>query len=168
MHDVLSLILFRLRLRIQLELEGQDMGAEHGVHGRWPEFVNDLWQERLPHLRQEVYGDGMFMFDPTTGRYGFQEGSDYGTEDEFMTDLMNEPEYQGDGEGERRGEGEGEKADSIGGLRDVDDSFEELGESEGLEPTISHSFDLDQASGDEEEKEHRGASASFLDNEDRK
>ena len=147
------------------------MGAEHAIHGRWPEFVNDLWQERLPHLRQEVYGDGMFMFDPTTGRYGFQEGSDYGTEDEFMTDLMNEPEYQGDGEGERRREGEGEggeKADSVGGLRDVDDSFEELGELEALEPTISHSFDLDQASGDEEEKERGGASASFLDKEDRK
>lgn len=140
------------------------MGGEHAIHGRWPEFVNDLWQERLPHLRQEVYGDGMFMFDPTTGRYGFQEGSDYGTEDEFMTDLMNEPEYQGDEEGERKRDGEGEeKADSIGGLRDVDDSFEELDESEALEPTISHSFDLDQVSGDEEEKEHGGASASFQD-----
>lgn len=157
---------FRLRLRIQLELEGQDVGDEHAIRGRWPEFVNDLWQERLPHLRQEVYGDGMFMFDPTTGRYGFQEGSDYGTEDEFMTDLMNEPEYQGDKEGER--EGGGERDDSIGGLRNADDSFEELDESEALEPTISHSFDLDQASGDEEEKDQGKHSASFLDKEDRK
>ena len=157
-----------MRLKIQLELEGQDAGAEHAFHGRWPEFVNDLWQERLPHLRQEVYGDGMFMFDPTTGRYGFQEGADlvYKTEDEFMMDLMNEPEHQGEGEAG----GEGEKADSIGGLRDVDDSFEELEESEAMEPTatISHSFDLDQASGDEEEKERGGTSASFLNKEDRK
>lgn len=170
MHVKFS-FLRRLRLRIQLELEGQDAGAEHAFHGRWPEFVNDLWQERLPHLRQEVYGDGMFMFDPTTGRYGFQEGTDlvYKTEDELMMDLMNEPEHRGEGGvGETEGgRGEGEKADSIGGLRDVDDSFEELEESEAMEPTatISHSFDLDQASGDEEEKE-RGA--SFLDKEDRK
>ena len=162
----------RLRLRIQLELEGQDAGAEHAFHGRWPEFVSDLWQERLPHLRQEVYGDGMFMFDPTTGRYGFQEGADlvYKTEDELMMDLMNEPEHQGEGGvGETEGGGgEGEKADSIGGLHD--DSFEELEESEAMEPTatISHSYDLDQASGDEEEKERGGTSASFLDKEDRK
>lgn len=109
------------------------------------------------------------MFDPTTGRYGFQEGADlvYKTEDELMMDLMNEPEHQGEGEAEG---GEGEKADSIGGLRDVDDSFEELEESEAMEPTatISHSFDLDQASGDEEEKERGGTSASFLNKEDRK
>ena len=179
MHDFFFSLfcLFRLRLKIQLELEGQDLGAEHVPHGhgRWPEIVDDLWQERLPHLRQEVYGDGMFMFDPTTGRYGFQEDTSYRTgEDGFMTDLMNEPEY---GEGERRREGkegreaerEGvEKADSIGGLRDMDDSIEELDETEALEPTISHSFDLDQASGDEEEKERGGTSASFLDKEDRK
>lgn len=108
----------------------------------------------------------MFVFDPTTGRYGFQEGSDYGTEDQFMTDLMNEPEYRG--KEEKGGEGEGEKADSYSGLRDIDDSFEELDENEMMEPTISHSFDLDQASGDEEEREHGGASVSLLDKEDRK
>lgn len=169
-YSLLVVNFFRLRLRIQLELEGQDVGGEHPFHRRWSEFVSDLWQERLPHLRQEVYGDGMFMFDPTTGRYGFQEGASYRTEDELMMDLMNEPERQGDGEGERQreGGGEGQGEDSIGGLRDVDDSFEELDESEALEPTISHSFDLDQASGDEEEKERGGASASLLDKEDRK
>ena len=141
------------------------MGEEHPGHGRWPEFVDDLWQKRLPHLRQEVYEDGMFMFDPTTGRYGFQEGSDFGTEDEFMTDLMNEPEYPG-GEGEEAGEfGEEDGARHD----DVDDSFEEFSESE-LEPAISHSYDLDQASGDEGEGEsskHPGASVSIF-NEDRK
>ena len=164
-----------MRLRIQLELEGQDAGAEHAFHGRWPEFVSDLWQERLPHLRQEVYGDGMFMFDLTTGRYGFQEGAGlvYKTEDELMMDLMNESEHQGEGgvgETEGGGGGEGEKADSIGDLHDVDDSFEELEESEAMEltATISHSFDLDQALGDEEEKERGGTSASFLDKEARK
>ena len=145
------------------------MEADHAFRGRWPEIVDDLWQKRLPHLRQEDYGDGTFLFDPTTGRYGFQDGSDYGTEDEFMTDLMNEPEFLG-------GEGEREEGDEDGGGYEehcVDDSFEELSESE-LEPTISHSYDLDQASGDEEEKESArpGAggdtSVSFLDKGDRK
>ena len=136
-HDVLSF--FRLRLRIQLELEGQDLGAEHTPHQRWPESIDDLWQERLPHIRKEVYGDGMFMFDLTNRRYRFQENSSYGMEDEFMTDLMNEPEY---GEGERRregGEGEGvEKGDIIG---DIVSFFEELDETEALELTIFHSLD---------------------------
>lgn len=152
------------------------MGAENPIRGRWPEFVDDLWQRRLPHLRQEVYGDGMFMFDPTTGRYGFQEGSDYGSEDEFMTDLMNEPEYQGEGEGDRVGGVTGRiEEDGASGGGGADDSFEELSESELEPPNISHSYDLDQASGDEEEKDGfgqssrskgGGASAGFLDQED--
>ena len=147
------------------------MGAEHAYQGRWPEFVDDLWQKRLPHLRQEVYGDGEFMFDPTTGRYGFQEGSDYGTEDEFMTDLMNEPEYQGEGERERGTEG---AMITVGeGGHDADDSFEELNMSDSeLEPVISHSIDLDKLSGDEEDKDSArrggGASVNILDEEGRK
>lgn len=152
------------------------MGAEHAHQSRWPEFVDDLWQRHLPHLRQEAYGDGEFMFDPTTGRYGFQEGSDYGTEDEFMTDLMNEPEYQGEGE---RGRDTEEGAMTTGGeggdesRHDADDSFEELNVSDSeFKPVISHSIDLDQMSGDEEDEEstRRGGGASFniLDEEGRK
>lgn len=163
------MIIFRLRLRLQLELEGQGTGADLAACGRWSEFVDDLWQVRLPHLHQEAYGDGMFMFDPTTGRYGFQEGSDFGTEDEFMTDLMNEPEFQGVGDGFRE-EGaaeEGGREDGVGEeTGDVDDSFEEFSDSEL--PAISHSYDLDQASGDEEEKDNakrEGASVSFLGDE---
>lgn len=109
------------------------------------------------------------MFDPTTGRYGFQEGSDYGTEDEFMTDLMNEPEYRGVGEGERgdnAAEGvEGTRGEGASDAHDVDDSFEELSDSE-LEPVISHSIDLDQVSGDEEEKDTFSQGGSLFDKGD--
>ena len=157
------MVIYRLRLQLQREVEGTE--TEHALRGRWPEVVDDLWQKRLPHLRQEDYGDGTFLFDPTTGRYGFQDGSGYGTEDEFMTDLMNEPEYQEEGEGEREA---GEAYYDEYGEHDVDDSFEEL----ELEPTISHSYDLDQLSGGEEDKESAkrdagGTSVSFLEKENR-
>ena len=71
----------------QVEAEGGDTQRD-----QWREFVGDLWDNRLPHLRSEVYGDGAFMFDPHTGRYGFQEGSEFDSEGELMDDFMNEPE----------------------------------------------------------------------------
>ena len=57
----------------------------------WREVVDDLWDNKLPHLRDEIY-NGSFVYDPQTGRYGFQEGSEYDSEDELMDDLMNEQE----------------------------------------------------------------------------
>ena len=74
----------------QVEAEGGDDERE-----QWREFVADLWEERLPHLREEVYNDGAFVYDPHTGRYGFQDGSEYDSEGELMDDLMNEPEKEG-------------------------------------------------------------------------
>ena len=74
----------------QVEVEGGDDERE-----QWREFVADLWEERLPHLREEVYNDGAFVYDPHTGRYGFQDGSEYDSEGELMDDLMNEPEKEG-------------------------------------------------------------------------
>ena len=74
----------------QVEVEGGDDERE-----QWREFVADLWEKRLPHLREEVYNDGAFVYDPHTGRYGFQEGSEYDSEGELMDDLMNEPEKEG-------------------------------------------------------------------------
>ena len=60
---------------------------------QWKEVVDDLWDNKLPHLREEIY-DGAFVYDPQTGRYGFQEGSEYDSEDELMDDLMNEQEAE--------------------------------------------------------------------------
>ena len=64
----------------QVEAEGGDDERE-----QWREFVADLWEERLPHLREEVYN----VYDPQTGRYGFQDGSEY--EGELKDNLMNKP-----------------------------------------------------------------------------
>ena len=68
---------------------------------QWREVVDDLWENKLSHLREEITGS--FVYDPQTGRYGFQEGSEYDSEEELMDDLMNEVEGEdhapkGDGE----------------------------------------------------------------------
>ena len=67
-------------------------GADNGntEKEQWREGVNDLWENKLSHLREEIIGP--FVYDPQTGRYGFQEGSEYDSEDELMDDLMNEVE----------------------------------------------------------------------------
>ena len=69
---------------------------------QWREGVNDLWKDKLPHLRDEMY-NGAFVYDPQTRKYGFQEGSEYDSEEKLMDDLMNEVEGEdhapkGDGE----------------------------------------------------------------------
>ena len=78
-------------------------GADNGdtEKEQWREGVNDLWKDKLSHLREEI--TGAFVYDPQTGRYGFQEGSEYDSEEELMDDLMNEVEGEdhapkGDGE----------------------------------------------------------------------
>ena len=82
---------FRLALTVQqkveLEAEGGDTEREH-----WREAVDDLWDNRLPHLREKIYNNGPFVYDPHTGRYGFQEGSGFDSKEDLMTGLMNEPE----------------------------------------------------------------------------
>ena len=85
----LALFPLRLVLRVQQQVEAEEGDTQRD---QWREFVGDLWDNRLPHLRSEVYGDGAFVFDPHTGRYGFQEGSEFDSEGELMDDLMNEPE----------------------------------------------------------------------------
>ena len=57
---------------------------------------------QLPHLRDQMY-NGAFVYDPQTGQYGFQEGSEYDSEEKLMDDLINEVEGEdhapkGDGE----------------------------------------------------------------------
>ena len=58
---------------------------------QWREVVDDLWKDKLPHLRDEMY-NGPFVYDPQTGRYGFQEGLEYDSKKELMDDLTNEVE----------------------------------------------------------------------------
>ena len=75
----------------QVKSEAVESHRERG-EGYWEEFVSDLWERRLPHLREaygveevvldlwekglshlheEVYGEE-FVYDPKTGKYGFQ------------------------------------------------------------------------------------------------
>ena len=84
-------ISYRLALTVQLQAE-----AEVGdvAKKQWNEVVEDLWENQLPHLREEVYNEGVFVYDPLTGRYGFQEGSEFDSEEELMKDIMNEPERE--------------------------------------------------------------------------
>ena len=84
-------ISFRLALTVQPRAQAEvgDVAKE-----QWNEVVEDLWENQLPHLREEVYNEGVFVYDPLTGRYGFQEGSEFDSEEELMKDLMNEPERE--------------------------------------------------------------------------
>ena len=55
---------------------------------KWDELVGELWKENgLKHLRDAAtpfeYG-GAFIYDPSKGTYGFQEGYDITEEDEFV------------------------------------------------------------------------------------
>ena len=73
------------------------LGAEGGVASPtplWQELVADLWDKRLPHLREDadLYGNEAFVFDPYTGRYGFEDGSDVESEGELIDDLIQEEE----------------------------------------------------------------------------
>ena len=82
----------RLVLRVQQQLASGGQGPEsmETRQEQWNELVADLWEERLPHLRDVNY-DGMeFIFDPQTGKYGFQEGGDFDSDGELADDLMGE------------------------------------------------------------------------------
>ena len=69
------------------------IGAAQAQRNRWSEFIADLWTTHLPHLREETCGDGKFDFDPSTNRYGFEDQSDYSSDDElFKQDLESDVE----------------------------------------------------------------------------
>lgn len=122
-----------IKLRAELA-RGSD---SHSESNHWSEFVVDLWTERLPHLREETYGEGEFIFDPSTGRYGFEEQSDYGSEDDlFMHDLESEEEVVID---------DGFTID-LGA--DGDDSFAVVTEDQST--GVTHSYDLAQSTDEEE------------------
>ena len=73
-------------LSVQQEVEADGGDAEKK---KWREAVEDLWDNRLPHLREEVYNNGPFVCDPQIERYGFLEDSEFDSEGELMNDLKN-------------------------------------------------------------------------------
>ena len=88
-----------MQQQVKAEADNGDTEKE-----QWREGVNDLWENKLSHLREEIIGP--FVYDPQTGRYGFQEGSEYDSEEELMDDLMNEVEGE-----DRAPKGDGEDPD---------------------------------------------------------
>ena len=84
-----SLITNRLLIRLRAELRDTYRDGE-GRANQWSELVADLWSVRLSHLHEKTFGDEEFVFGPTTGCYGFEDESDYGSEDGFMLDLKND------------------------------------------------------------------------------
>ena len=98
---------FRLVLIVQQQVEAEGGDDERE---QWREFVADLWEERLPHHREEVYNDGAFVYDPHTGQYGFQDDSEHDSEGEGHTEdsfLVISEDQQQSLESSRREEGEG-------------------------------------------------------------
>ena len=75
-----------MQKQVRAEADTSDTEKE-----KWNEVVDDLWDGKLPHLREEIH-NGAFVYNPQTGRYGFQEGSEYDSDEELMNDLMNEVE----------------------------------------------------------------------------
>ncbi len=92
--------LYRLLLQVHLELE-VEMGGQSGGD-IWYEFVSDLWEKYLPHLREELFGEGLFVFDPSTECYGFQENEEDEEEGSggFMAALMRDAMEEGGEVGE--------------------------------------------------------------------
>ena len=115
------------------------MGGQSGGD-IWYEFVSDLWEKYLPHLREELFGEGLFVFDPSTECYGFQENEEDEEEGSggFMAALLRDAMEEG---GEL-----GEEASLK--IQDPFDSFTEVTESH-----IGHTYDLNLVSSDEEEEE---------------
>ena len=74
-----------MNLRLDSTIEKECDGDAQA--NQWLEFVNDLWNVHLPHLREKTYGDG-----PATGLYGFLEDSDYESVDQLSLDLLNDYE----------------------------------------------------------------------------
>ena len=96
MYSELFTVLFSCRLVSQVQHQLVQEGAVEDLASPnllWKELVADLWDKRLPNLREaNLYGNGAFVFDPYTGRYGFDDGSDVDSKRELIDDLMQEEE----------------------------------------------------------------------------
>ena len=123
--------LHRLLIELQVELAAGADSQAQGIH--WSEFVADLWNVHLPHLREETYGEGEFVFDPSTNRYGFENQSD---DDELlMHDLEND-----------------EVVDMFGIVLEKEDSITEV--DEGISQSqVTHLHNLTQSTYKEEESD---------------
>ena len=131
---MLQHFLHRLLIKLRDELATGADAQTRGNH--WSEFVA-VWNAHLPHLREETYREGEFVFDPFTNRYGFEDQSDYSSDDElFMHDLEND-EVVMEGFGIDLAEG---------------DSFVEVDERIS-QSHVTHSYDLAQSTDEEEESD---------------
>lgn len=85
-------MLCRLMSQVQQHLAEEGVVRSVASPSLWQELVADLWDQRLPHLREDadLYGNQAFLFDPHTGRYGFEDGSDLESEGELIDDFMQE------------------------------------------------------------------------------
>ena len=58
----------------------------------WSDCVTDLWEKRLPHLREKIEGEELFRYDPSIGNYGFQEGENQDDDDDKLVALIERDE----------------------------------------------------------------------------
>ena len=80
----------------KMDQEVEEKAAERKPQ-QWKEVVEDIWNEHLPHFRGALCtGEGHFLFDAVTGRYGFQ----YECESEGEDDLMGGEDEEEDKEDE--------------------------------------------------------------------
>ena len=60
-------------MKVEQETAMEKKASNSSSLNLWSEFVSDLWKNHLPHFREILYGDGSFVFNPTSGYFGFQE-----------------------------------------------------------------------------------------------
>lgn len=128
-----------------MQQELAESAKGEGTVDIWLEFVGDLWDKHLPHLREELYGEGLFVYNPNTGCYGFQEEEEEESEasgGELMAALLREAAEE-DWEEGRRDEDSFKIQPSS-----MEDSFAVVGE----DAPSGHTYDLNQVSSEEEEE----------------
>ena len=82
----------------KLHQEAEEKEAAEGEPQQWKEVVGDIWKEYLPNFRGAVYtGEGDFLYDTATNKYGFQNECQSEGEDGLM-EGGDEEEEKDDGE----------------------------------------------------------------------
>eukprot|EP00731_Ephydatia_muelleri_P026790 Em0018g890a len=56
---------------------------------KWQEFIEDIWDKRLPHFRDFPGDGGKFLFNPRTGTYGFGDGLE-GDDERSLLDVLDD------------------------------------------------------------------------------
>ena len=124
-----------------------ESASKEGTVDIWLEFISDLWQKHLPHLREELFGEGLFVYNPNTGCYGFQEEEEEEGEEmssnALMAALLKEAAEEDWEEG-------GRQADDSFKLQPP--SMEEESSYAVISGVPGHTYDLNQPSSDEEEE----------------